>query len=335
MRENDFIAVLNSASDVTVSSRLGEILIQPVVTIKVPQNEIVRQYDEVTYNGETKKIKGDKKLIKFLEDEGAYADGEVSVKLIGSLTPEEFFNRVAFDNLDMQGLLEKYLPLADSFSLTCPYGSFNVSEELADKALKEVKAECYKSAEMQFMHVPEDERKKLPPFKTIYADIEKEYDEYCREHSALIDANEGYACFSDVFSGDRIYSSLTELWHAYNEVDFAGTCGYTLEKLKKCEAVQPLDSELDGEAACLKANLIKTDVTFCWHCTRSGELSKVFYIKLNEDTVKWLKKFGTDYDLEGLEDLAFYKKGKLLFSSCTHEKFHNDCTDKSTEVKNG
>ena len=123
---------------------------------------------------------------------------------------------------------------------------------------------------------------------------------------------------------------MDELWHAYSAVDFTGTCEYILEKLKKEQTERPLTEELESdENKALKDNLIKTEVTFVWHCTSSSELSKVFYFKLNDDTVEWLKRFKSDYDLELLEDLAFYKKGKLLFSSCTHERFHSDCTEEN------
>lgn len=294
----------------------GVMEIEPIVSIKIPQNEIIMQGCCITYAGQTVKIKGDKKLIKFFEDNGAVENGEYKVTAIGSdrLSVEEYNKMLAFDKLDMEGILEKYLPLADCFSLTCAYGENAISEEIANGALKRVREACFKTAEEQFMLAAESERNKLPPFKKIYEDVEKEYREYCREHTALIDANDGYACFSDVFSGDKVYSSLEELWHTYNEVDFAGTCEYILEKLKKCKNVRPLDEELFCEEnIALKNNLIKTEVTFEWHCTVSGELSKVFYIKLNEETANWLRQFKSDYDLDGLEDLAFYKNGKLLF----------------------
>lgn len=330
MKERELLEVLDSVMPLTLDGTDGDIEIEPIVAVKIPKNEIVRQSCCVTYAGQTSKIKGDKKLLKFLEDNGASENGEAKVKAVGSdkLTVEEYYEMLAFDKLDMAGLLEKYLPVADSFSLTCSYGDNAVTEEQAAEALKKVRAKMYAMAETEFMQVPEEERKKLPSFKEIYADIEKEYENYCSQNSALIEANDGYACFTDVFSGDRVYSSLEELWHAYNAVDFTGTCAYILEKLKKAEATRSLTEELETEEnKCLKDNLKSTEVTFCWHCTVSGELSKVFHIKLNEDTVNWLRKFETDYDLDVLEDLAFYKKGKLLFSSCTHERFHGDCSE--------
>lgn len=330
MKEKEFLAVLDAVMPVTLDGVGGDIEAEPIVSINIPKNEIVRQSCCITYAGQTTKIKGDKKLIKFLEDAGAVENGEVKVKAIGSdkLTVEQYEKRLAFDKLDMAGLLEKYLPLADSFSLTCPYGKNGITGELAKEALEKVKASCFKNAEKQFMCAAEEDRKKLPPFKTIYSDIEKEYKDYCSQNSALIEANDGYACFTDIFSGDKVYSSLDELWHVYSAVDFTGTCEYILEKLKKENEFRPLTEELESEEnKCLKDNLIKTEVTFIWHCTQSTELSKVFYIKLNEKTVEWLRQYKSDYDLGLLEDLAFYRKGKLLFSSCTHERFHFDCSE--------
>ncbi|MDE7440484.1 MAG: hypothetical protein K2N23_08270 [Clostridia bacterium] len=330
MKEREFLEALDATMHVTLNGDGGDIDIDPVMGIKITKNKFVRVSCYVTYGDETKKFKNDKKLLKYLESAGAYENGEVNVKGIGEdkMTVEEYEAMLEFDKLDMAGLLEKYLPLADSFSLTCAYGENRISEELAAEALKKVKEKSFKMAETEFMGVSEEERKKLPPFKEIYADIENEYKNYCRQNSTLIEANDGYACFTDVFSGDRIYSSLDELWHAYSAVDFTGTCAYILDKLKKAETTRPLTEELDTEEnKCLKDNLINTEVTFCWHCTQSSELSKVFYIKLNEDTVNWLKQFVSDYDLNLLEDLAFYKKGKLLFSSCTHERFHTDYSE--------
>ena len=327
MKDLELLDVLDSVMSVTLDGNDGDIEIEPIVSVK--QNKIIRQSCCVTYAGQTSKIKGNKKLFKFLEENGAFENGEAKVKAIGSdnLTVSQYYEMLAFDKLDMAELIEKYLPLADSFSLTCAYGKNAISAQQAAEALKRVKEEMYARAEAQFMCISEEERKKLPSFKEIYSDIEKEYQDYCGQNSALIEANDGYACFTDVFSGDRIYSSLEELWHAYNAVDFTGTCAYILEKLKENENTRSVTEELEtDENKCLKDNLIKTEITFCWHCTM-GELSKVFYFKLNDDTVNWLKKFKTDYDLDILEDLAFYKNGKLLFSSCTHERFHTDCSE--------
>lgn len=332
MKEQQFIAALNSALQINLDNG---ITVNPVMGIKLfsAKAEFARLYSLLSVGGKSKKVKKDKKLFKLLEKAGVYRNGEVSVVSVGEeeMTVAEYEAKLAFDCLDMAGILEKYLPLADSFSLTCPYGKNRISEQLAAEALKKVNESAYRQAETEFMGAAEEERAKLPSFKKIYADLENEYKAYCRQNSALIEANDGYGCFTDVFSGEREkYNSLDELWHAYSAVDFTGTCEYILEKLKKEQTERPLTEELESdENKALKDNLIKTEVTFVWHCTSSSELSKVFYFKLNEQTIVWLKKFKSDYDLELLEDLAFYKKGKLLFSSCTHERFHSDCTEEN------
>ena len=57
----------------------------------------------MTYDGQTQKIKGDKKLLKFLEENGALENGEAKVKSIGikKQTVEEYREMLAFDKLDM------------------------------------------------------------------------------------------------------------------------------------------------------------------------------------------------------------------------------------------
>ena len=78
----------------------------------------------------------------------------------------------------------------------------------------------------------------------------------------------------------------------------------------------------------LYENLIKKEIGFSNHCTETGSLLLTYYFKLNNQTKAWLSQFKTDYDLNGLEDLAFYKNGKIMFSSCTHERFHTDLSKK-------
>lgn len=63
----------------------------------------------------------------------------------------------------------------------------------------------------------------------------------------------------------------------------------------------------------------------------SGELATVFTFKLNDRTRDWLKArkddYGFDYNGQRLDDLALYCGDKILFSSCTHEHYHCDCSE--------
>lgn len=247
---------------------------------------------------------------------------------------ESYEEEKAFENISMEKLLATFMPIADSFSLTCPFNSgydeehpfglYRVDAKLAERALNELEEWEKKTAERQYGCILEKDRKKLPAFETLYEEVKAECRDYRRKHAEKADKFGGNVFFSDEFSeGNTKYKKPAELWHVYEAVDFVETCRYTLDKTAENEKERPLDEVLDKEEyAGLKSSLIKTEVGFTWHCTTSGMLSETFFFKLNESTAEWLKKFENDYALEGLEDLAFYKDGKLIFSSCTHEKFH-------------
>ena len=157
MKEKEFFEALDSTMHVTLDGNCGEIEIDPVMGIKIAKRSFVRVSCYVTCGGETKKFKNDKKLVRYLENAGAYENGEVKVTSIGEekMSVEEYGEMLAFDKLNMAGLLEKYLPLADSFSLTCAYGKSGISEKLANEALSKVNKECYETAEREFNGVSE------------------------------------------------------------------------------------------------------------------------------------------------------------------------------------
>lgn len=252
---------------------------------------------------------------------------------------EDFEKQKQFDNINTEGLLETFLPVADSFSLTCPYnggydrehtfGIYKLDKRLADAALKQVYCYSKDFSKKQFEAIPEKEKKKLPPFETLYDEVLKECLLYRKKHSGTLAECGGQAFFCDEFGrGKTKYKKPENLWHVYASVDFAETCKYVLEQMQANALERSLDCELDDpEYAELKNSVIRIDVGFIWHCTVSGLLSKTYFFKLDESTVKWLKKFKNDYEFSGLEDLAFYKDGEVIFSSCTHERFHTK-TDK-------
>lgn len=248
---------------------------------------------------------------------------------------DEYERKKAFDNISMEELLKLVLPVADSFSLTCPYndgygtdnpyGLYRIDEGLADKAVNEISEWQYRTSESQFGQIPEDDRKRLPPFDKLYRDVESECRSFRKKHGRDAEKYFGNVFFADRFMrGKTKYKKPPELWHIYHAVDFVETCRFSLGKMKGNKEVRPLDCELDKEEYReLKSSLKKIDVSFNWHCTTSGSLSKTFYFELNDKTVNWLKKHRDDYDFNLLEDLAFYSGDKVRFSSCTHEHFHS------------
>ena len=51
MKEKEFLSLLNEAIEVTVSGKNGDIVIEPVISINLSQNRIIRLYDEVKTDG--------------------------------------------------------------------------------------------------------------------------------------------------------------------------------------------------------------------------------------------------------------------------------------------
>lgn len=274
-----------------------------------------------------------KELYALLSRIGA-GDGQYVLDNIGERfnTIAELKEKIAFDNISIEGLLEKYAD-ADRFSLCSAYGDVHIGEEQAAAALKEINGVMKKTAEEQYLLISAEERKSLPPFDRLYEEIYDECTAYRKKRAKLIKKYDGEAFFCDVFGTNKSkYKSPQQLWHIYHAVDFTQTCAYTLDKLKANKVVAPTDRQLDGLPA-LKEALISAKPAFCWHCTVSGQLSTVFTFELNQKTKAWLKARKDDYDFGTtqasycLDDLAFYRGDEILFSSCTHERFHHDCTD--------
>ena len=48
-----------------------------------------------------------------------------------------------------------------------------------------------------------------------------------------------------------------------------------------------------------------------------------YYFKFNDESKKYLLKYESDFDLDNLEDLTFYKDNEVVFYSCTHENYNS------------
>lgn len=304
----------------------------------------------VGYNIETlkneklieKSFKKIDKLLAYLKKEQVI-DDDITVITYNNRyhTYQQYLDALAFDNIDMSGLLEKYLPHADRFSLTCPYsidcdidhpyGAIRLNKEHADYAEKKVGEWTMQTLKRIYAKMTDSEKESLPPFDTLIESIAKEVENY---RATLSDnelgENGGSSFMCDKFSmGKTHFKSPQELWHFYHSLDNLFMYCWISDKMQKSPDERPLDAELNSEYYLpLKQDLINTEVTFCWHCTTSSQLSKVFYFRITNNSIAWLKKLKNDYDMTELEDLAFYNGDKLLFSSCTHEGFHNDFIDK-------
>lgn len=281
-------------------------------------------------------------LFSYLDKEQVFDADEVTVVSYNGQykTYQEYVDALAFNNIDMSGILEKYLPQADRFSLNCPFcleydaermqGTYRLSDEHAEYARDKARTVTLKNLGRVYERISNHDKENLPPFDKLIESITEEIKEY--RHALgdkTIDSNDGDSFICDEFSmGKTRLTSPQELWHFYHGLDNLFMYYWICDKLQKNTIERPLDAIIDTEYySPLKQDLINIEVTFCWHCTMSSELTKVFYFRLTDNSIAWLKTLKNDYDMRELQDLAFYNGDKLLFSSCTHEGFHSDCMD--------
>lgn len=294
----------------------------------------------------TKSFKTTDRMFSYLKKEQVVDAGDITVLKYNNRyqTYQQYKDAIAFENIDMAGLLEKYLPHADRFSLTCPYcmeididhpfGTYRLNKEYGDYAEKKVRERTMQSLLRIYEKIDDVEKQSLPPFDALVESITKEIESYRATLSEKkIGENGGSSFMCDMFSmGKTHYKSPQELWYFYHNLDTIFMYCRISDILKKNIKDNPLDAELNSEYCLpLKQDLIDIEVTFCWHCTTSSQLSKVFYFRITDNSIAWLKKLKNDYDMAELQDLAFYNGDKILFSSCTHERFHNDFSDNSDD----
>ncbi len=171
-------------------------------------------------------------------------------------------------------------------------------------------------------------------YKACYAGVRKEFDDCASLVQFLKDENVLTENGATLISINGRFSTIVEYdeKRAFDELDMRGLL-HKYEKIAdsfvlvggECKNETPTAEELEQERfLALKPYVISVTGSNSWHCTTTGGFYKIFRFRLTEETKIWLLQYKTDYDLVDLEDLAFYKGEKLLFSSCTHEGFHCD-----------
>ncbi len=241
----------------------------------------------------------------------------------GHTSLEKYLAHKAFQEMDMQGLLEKYKD-CDSFALCGYYGERYLPDEECERVCEEMSADNYAYLFAQYEKYKEEYD--LPPFERLYEDIFQECERYLAKK---VKRNKFYSVsmICDEVGRKTKYSEPMELfWHFYHLMGFDFDNVMSVAPLQLCEDKTPPTAILDEpEYIALRPHLLSCTPTFKTHCTTSGSLQKELRFALNEQTKAWLLGHKDDYDFEGeLQDLAFYKDGKLRFSSCTHEGFHDD-----------
>ena len=244
-------------------------------------------------------------------------------------------NKIENENIEkmsMSELIKFFKDKSDMFSLTSlynsgydinhPFGKYKLNQQMADKIIDET----YKYFQKNNKRIYEKLNKQkynLPTFEKFIEHIESiNKIDFTKIKDGM---NLVENCLCDKFSLKQLqYKEPVELWHIYHNYDFLNSVKYSAMNMVKLTEERPLDYELYlGKFKDLKNSLIKIDVTHIWHCTISGQLSKVFYFKLNKESINWLLQHKNIYDFKWLDDLAFYKNNKCIFSSCTHEGFYD------------
>ncbi len=281
----------------------------------------------MTCDGETEQFANFDKLCARLEELGA-ADGKhIFITKCGDYNSvAQFEAKGEFDTLDMAGVLDFY-PEADEFELV---DTDPVPEKMSDEQVENLQNECRAIAERETRRAYEalsaKKRAALPPFEQLWQEIGEEVKAHLKKvkYRRLKKGASPFIC--DHVGEDTKYSEPLELfWNAYQSYEQAERQCEQAESFKEAAGEDKIFE--DKKYAPLLPHLLSSRMTFGWHCTR-GPLAKVHRFKLNDDTKKWLKQYQSDYDLEKLQDLALYCGERLLYSSCTHEVFRNDCRDK-------
>ncbi|MGM9972348.1 MAG: hypothetical protein ACI35W_08060, partial [Anaeroplasmataceae bacterium] len=154
----------------------------------------------------------------------------------------------------------------------------------------------------------------------------KHYKEYKK------DFENSFIC--DHVGVDTMYNEPKSFfWHAYhtfgNELDSIELINKYLKNKKNNKILKFLDKYPK-----LKNNFISYKITFNTYVT-GGPLQIIYYFDLNDDTKEYLLQFKDDYSFNNrLEDLALYNDDKLLYASCTHEKFRYDVLSEEKRNKN-
>lgn len=314
-----------SGVDVILRGKNGEeVSVGHCISFDIMNENITFDGYDTEINGKIHKSKTYNSLIQYLKKVGAV--GEIITLLkIGDLydTIEELEEAVAFERLNMRGILEKYLPIADSFELVAPFEpTVKMTEEEGRKALELLQRSVTDEWTAIYDAIPTEDKALIPPMEALFERVEseckKEY-EKCKQNNQFFDSAKVLE------KCKKPYADLEEMWEFYN---LAGMLVENRDIIERCKSAPDerkgyAELELPKNVA-LKKSLLSVTPTFCWHCTVGGNVSNVFRFALNKETAAWLAAYQSDYDLEELEDLAFYKGDKLLFSSCTHECFHTD-----------
>ncbi len=243
---------------------------------------------------------------ELLFENGFLKENQAQIVLINDnfSTFDEYLKAKKLENATMAEILG-LTSSADRFSLSLRLTDFGISNLDASVAYQNLSAKVFSELQHIFNKIPKN--KKTASFETVLAEIIDE-----------VSKNMPFVC-DLVAEGKTKYGQ--EYWHFYSLIEFIFNAKITLEKLKS-QPISPL-TDILKDYPLLFDNLVDAKVSFFNEVTLSSEPIIVFTFKLTEKTKSYLLSFENDYKISPFEDLAIYFGEKLLFSSCTHEGFHD------------
>lgn len=249
------------------------------------------------------------------------------------------------DIVDFEKLVEFLSTKADSFSFTADYKKRLTEKDCTEYIAADKQRRYNEVRRLWDEVVPKEEKKYLPAFEDICSENEKRVELYYKikkrteialcamsktqclafSHSKgeerLLKFNADEALFGSKFKDIR---GIDQIYNAYDShADSKIYAELLLNKQDEYSENYGL-AELD-----LPHNhLIREELTNCWPSTSTTALHRVFYFSMNDESKQWLLSYKLLSKLP-LEDIAFYKNGKVVFSVCTHENFYS-----ASEFKN-
>ncbi len=259
-----------------------------------------------------------------------FADTVTANKISGFGTLEEFYDERKFRDATMDELLEKYAD-CNEFSLTCSEDGIITraqADEIIEKERESAEKECKVYYDTAVGKVD------LPPFETVLKEVRDECAEFTVKKRKKFPEKK-YGKYIAGFICDFVADEKTKYfgddfwWHFYialgRERD---NIDYINDRVSIAESGEDVFALSD--CGWLREKVLRVDTGFENHCTKTSELLTTYYFPLDETTRRWLAGKKDDFDFDygcGFADLAFYKNGKIRFSSCTHEHFHNDVSE--------
>ena len=246
--------------------------------------------------------------------------------------------------LTMKEILEKY-NYCDTFCLTGMVNGYKVSEKEFYDALDYKKERNRRYLEREYNKY-ELQQKGYPEFDKLYSEIEQECKEfYNNEENRQKYIRESYQKYKSWGFSDEQIKDI-DISNNFKYSLIVSLVGKTTKYGNEYEdyfhrfyyyVSENLDIENDKTKYCfnngknpieqvpqeLKEYLIRYETSFYNEVTASGQLMINYYFYLNNKTKHYLLMFKSDFDLEGLDDLAIYKCDDVEFCSCTHEKFNS------------